>query len=148
MIVRFIEYMDVGTTNGWRLEDVVPAAEIQARIHAAFPLEPVEPNYTGEVARRWRYRDGKGEIGIIASVSQPFCGDCRRARLSPEGRLLTCLFAATGTDLRALLRSGAADAEIRAAIEGTWLRREDRYSEIRSEATRGWPRVEMSHIGG
>ena len=111
-ILRFIEYMDVGHSNGWRLDDVVPAAEIVAAIDAELPLEPVEPNYRGEVARRWRYRDGSGEIGVIASVTQPFCGDCTRARLSAEGRLYTCLFGVRGHDLRALVRGGASDEEL------------------------------------
>jgi cyclic pyranopterin phosphate synthase len=146
--LRFIEYMDVGTTNGWRLDDVVPAVEIVATLDAAFGLEPVEPAYRGEVARRWRYRDGAGEIGVIASVTQPFCGDCTRARLSAEGRLFTCLFATRGTDLRALLRSGADDEAIAAAIAGVWAARGDRYSELRSAATEALPKVEMSYIGG
>jgi cyclic pyranopterin phosphate synthase len=146
--LRFIEYMDVGTTNGWRLDDVVTAADIAAAVSAHLPLEPVEPAYRGEVARRWRYRDGGGELGIIASVSQPFCGDCTRARLSAEGRLYTCLFAARGHDLRAIVRSGASDDDLREAIESIWRRRADRYSEIRSRVTRELPRVEMSYIGG
>ena len=140
--------MDVGTTNGWRLDDVVPAAEIVERIDAVFPLEPVEAAYRGEVAQRWRYRDGSGEIGVIASVTQPFCGDCTRARISAEGKLYTCLFALRGTDLRALLRSGASDDELEAAIGGVWSRRADRYSEIRTERTSDLPRIEMSYIGG
>ncbi len=147
-VLRFIEYMDVGATNGWRLDDVVSAAEILAAVDAEFPLEPVEAAYRGEVARRYRYRDGAGEIGIIASVTQPFCGDCTRARISAEGRLYTCLFAARGHDLRALLRSGAGDDEIGEAISAIWTRRVDRYSEIRSERTTDLPRVEMSYIGG
>jgi cyclic pyranopterin phosphate synthase len=147
-VLRFIEYMDVGHTNGWRLDDVVPAAEIVRTIDTAFPLEPVEPAYRGEVARRWRYRDGGGEIGVIASVTQPFCGDCTRARLSAEGKLFTCLFAVRGHDLRALLRSGASDEELGEAIGRVWSRRADRYSEIRSERTVDLPRVEMSYIGG
>jgi cyclic pyranopterin phosphate synthase len=146
--LRFIEYMDVGTTNGWRLDDVVPAAEIVERIDAVFPLEPVGPAYRGEVAERYRYADGQGEIGVIASVSKPFCGDCTRARISAEGKLYTCLFAARGTDLRALLRSGATVDELTAAIEAVWARRADRYSEIRTERTAELPRVEMSYIGG
>ena len=146
--LRFIEYMDVGTTNGWRLDDVVPAAEIVERIHAAFPLEPVDPAYHGEVAARYRYVDGQGEIGVITSVTRPFCGTCTRARISAEGKLYTCLFAARGTDLRALLRSGASDEELTAAIEAVWARRADRYSEIRTEQTSQRPRVEMSYIGG
>jgi cyclic pyranopterin phosphate synthase len=147
-IVRFIEYMDVGATNGWRMDDVVPAAEIVAAIDAELPLEPVAPNYHGEVARRWRYRDGGGEIGIIASVTEPFCGDCTRARLSAEGKLFTCLFGVDGYDLRALLRGNASDAEIASTIGRVWGRRADRYSELRSEATADLPKVEMSYIGG
>ena len=146
--LRFIEYMDVGTTNGWRLDDVVPAAEIVERIGAVFPLEPVDAAYRGEVAQRWRYRDGAGEIGVITSVTQPFCGDCTRARISAEGKLYTCLFAVRGTDLRALLRSGASDEELEAAIAAVWTRRTDRYSEIRTERTSELPRIEMSYIGG
>jgi GTP 3',8-cyclase len=146
--LRFIEFMDVGTTNGWRLDDVVPAAEIIERIDAVFPLEPVEAAYRGEVAQRWRYRDGAGEVGVISSVTQPFCGDCTRSRISAEGKLYTCLFAARGTDLRALVRSGATDDELTDAIGGVWLRRADRYSEIRTERTRELPRIEMSYIGG
>jgi GTP 3',8-cyclase len=147
-VVRFIEYMDVGHTNGWRLDDVVPADEIVRTIDAAFPLEPLEPGYRGEVARRWRYRDGGGEIGVIASVTRPFCGDCTRARLSAEGKLFTCLFAVRGHDLRALLRSGATDEQLEGAIGRVWSRRSDRYSEIRSERTVELPKVEMSYIGG
>jgi cyclic pyranopterin phosphate synthase len=146
--LRFIEFMDVGATNGWRLDDVVPAAEIVERIDAAFPLEQVEPRYRGEVAKRWRYRDGAGELGVIASVTQPFCGDCTRARISAEGRLYTCLFAVRGHDLRALVRGGASDDEVRDAITAIWRVRTDRYSERRSEATVGLPKVEMSYIGG
>jgi cyclic pyranopterin phosphate synthase len=147
-VLRFIEYMDVGHTNGWRLDDVVPAAEIVNTIAAEFPLEPVEPAYRGEVARRWRYADGAGEIGVIASVTQPFCGDCTRARLSADGQLYTCLFAVRGQDLRALVRSDADDGELRAAIAAVWSRRTDRYSEIRSAKTADLPKVEMSYIGG
>lgn len=147
-ILRFIEYMDVGSTNGWRLDDVVPASEIIAKVNAEMPLEPIEPNYRGEVAKRWRYKDGSGEVGIIASVTQPFCGDCTRARLSAEGKLYTCLFANTGYDLRKLLRSGASNAEISRVIASIWGNRDDRYSEIRSSETVGLPRVEMSYIGG
>jgi cyclic pyranopterin phosphate synthase len=146
--LRFIEFMDVGTTNGWRLDDVVPAAEIVERIDAVFPLEPVEAAYRGEVAQRWRYRDGAGEVGVISSVTQPFCGDCTRSRISAEGKLYTCLFAARGTDLRALIRSGATDDELTEAIGAVWLRRADRYSEIRTDRTRELPRIEMSYIGG
>ncbi len=147
-IVRFIEFMDVGSTNGWRMDDVVTAREIVERIGAEFPLEPAEANYRGEVAQRWRYKDGGGEVGVIASISQPFCGDCTRARLSAEGELYTCLFAAKGHDFRALLRGGATDAELRDAVERVWRVRDDRYSEIRTEETAGLRKVEMSHIGG
>jgi cyclic pyranopterin phosphate synthase len=140
--------MDVGSTNGWRLDDVVPAGEIVAALDRAFGVEPVEPAYRGEVARRWRYRDGKGELGVIASVTQPFCGDCTRARLSAEGKLFTCLFALRGHDLRALLRSGASDEELLQEVAGVWQRRADRYSERRSERTVDLPKVEMSYIGG
>ena len=146
--LRFIEYMDVGATNGWRLDDVVPAAEIVERISAELPLEPAEANYRGEVARRWRYADGSGEIGVIASVTQPFCGDCTRARISAEGRLYTCLFGLRGHDLRALVRGGSADEELAGALAGIWATRTDRYSERRSEATVALPKVEMSYIGG
>jgi GTP 3',8-cyclase len=147
-ILRFIEYMDVGHSNGWRLDDVVPAAEIVAAVDAELPLEPAEPNYRGEVARRWRYRDGSGEIGVIASVTQPFCGDCTRARLSAEGRLYTCLFGVRGHDLRALVRGQAPDEKLAEEIGRIWSRRTDRYSEIRSENTANLPKVEMSYIGG
>jgi cyclic pyranopterin phosphate synthase len=147
-VLRFIEYMDVGHTNGWRLDEVVPAAEIVETIAAEFPLEPVEPAYRGEVARRWRYADGAGEFGVIASVTQPFCGDCTRARLSADGQLYTCLFAVRGHDLRALVRSDADDAELGAAIGTVWSRRTDRYSEIRSAKTADLPKVEMSYNGG
>jgi len=148
IILRFIEYMDVGTTNGWRMDDVVPGAEILRTISAVYPLEPVPPQQEGEVARRWRYRDGAGEIGIITSVTQPFCGTCTRARLTPEGELYTCLFASRGHDLRTLLRSGADDGEIRGRIARIWTGRSDRYSELRSEATAALPKVEMFRIGG
>jgi cyclic pyranopterin phosphate synthase len=147
-ILRFIEYMDVGHTNGWRLDDVVPAEEIVARIHDELPLEPLEPNYPGEVARRYRYVDGSAEIGVIASVTQPFCGACTRARLSAEGRLHTCLFAVQGHDLRALLRGGATNDELATAIADIWSARGDRYSELRSAQTADLPKVEMSYIGG
>ena len=146
--LRFIEYMDVGHTNGWRTEDVVPAKEIVAQLDAAFGVEPVGEDYRGEVARRFRYRDGKGEVGVIASVTQPFCGDCTRARLSAEGKLFTCLFAVRGHDVRALVRSGADDAGLAAAIREVWSGRADRYSELRSRATPGLEKVEMSYIGG
>jgi GTP 3',8-cyclase len=147
-ILRFIEYMDVGHTNGWRLDDVVSAAEIVEAIDRELPLEPAEANYRGEVARRWRYRDGSGEIGVIASVTQPFCGDCTRARISAEGRLYTCLFGVRGHDLRALVRDGASDEELDEAIGRIWRGRSDRYSEIRSGNTVELPKVEMSYIGG
>ena len=147
-VVRFIEYMDVGHTNGWRLDDVVPATEILARIDAELPLEPLPPRYPGEVAERYRYRDGRGEVGVIASVTRPFCGACTRARLSADGSLYTCLFATTGHDLRALVREGADDDEIAAAIGGIWRMRADRYSELRSNETHDLPKVEMSYIGG
>jgi len=147
-ILRFIEYMDVGHTNGWRMDDVVPSAEILAAIDAELPLEPVDPNYAGEVARRWRYRDGGGEIGLISSVTQPFCGGCTRARLSAEGRLFTCLFAVRGHDLRALVRGGVSDPELDEAIAAIWRGRSDRYSELRTAETAALPKVEMSYIGG
>jgi GTP 3',8-cyclase len=148
VVVRFIEYMDVGHTNGWRLDDVVAAAEVVAAIDAEYPLEPLEPGYRGEVASRWRYRDGGGEIGVISSVTQPFCSDCTRARLSADGKLYTCLFAVRGHDLRALLRGGASDEELTAALRGIWGARTDRYSELRSAETAGLAKVEMSYIGG
>ena len=147
-ILRFIEFMDVGNTNGWRMDDVVPAAEIVRIINAEWPVEPVAANYFGEVAERWRYTDGAGEIGIIASVTQPFCGTCTRARLSAEGQLYTCLFAGDGHDFRALLRGGASDTEISAFLASVWRARDDRYSEIRSSNTAPLKKVEMSHIGG
>jgi cyclic pyranopterin phosphate synthase len=147
-ILRFIEYMDVGTANNWRLDDVVPASDIIANIEAEMPLEPIEPTYRGEVAQRYRYKDGGGEIGIVASVSQAFCGDCSRMRLSASGLLYTCLFAINGFNLRELLRNGASDLEISKAITTTWTHRDDRYSEIRSSETVGLPKIEMSDIGG
>jgi cyclic pyranopterin phosphate synthase len=147
-ILRFIEYMDVGHTNGWRMDDVVSASEIINLINAEMPLEPLEPNYRGEVAERWRYRDGDGEIGVISSVTQAFCRDCNRARLSAEGKVYTCLFAVQGHDLRDLLRRGATDEEISEAIARIWGKRDDRYSELRSDNTTPLPKVEMSHIGG
>jgi cyclic pyranopterin phosphate synthase len=146
--LRFIEYMDVGNTNGWRLDDVVPAKEIVARLDDAFGVEPAEALYRGEVAQRWRYKDGKGEVGVIASVTQPFCGDCTRARLSAEGKLFTCLFAVRGHDLRALIRGGAPDEELETAVRTVWGGRADRYSDLRSAATAGLDKVEMSYIGG
>ena len=147
-IVRFIEYMDVGNTNGWRMDDVVSAGEIVDTIARVYPLNAVDPNYRGEVARRWRYADGAGEIGVIASVTKPFCGACSRARLSAEGKLYTCLFAAEGFDLRGLIRNGASDAALSAALGARWGRRDDRYSELRSSNTATPPRIEMSYIGG
>jgi cyclic pyranopterin phosphate synthase len=147
-IVRFIEYMDVGATNGWRLDDVVPAREILERIDARWPLEPVDADYRGEVAQRYRYRDGAGEVGVISSVSQPFCGDCTRARLSADGRIYTCLFASSGHDVRAVLRSGQTDADLMAFLADVWQGRSDRYSELRTLETAAQPKVEMSYIGG
>jgi cyclic pyranopterin phosphate synthase len=147
-VLRFIEYMDVGHTNGWRMDDVVTAREIVGMIGREMPLEPAEANYRGEVAERWRYRDGSGEIGVIASVTQAFCRDCTRMRLSTEGKLYTCLFATDGHDLRRLLRGGASDEEIRTTIRSVWSKRADRYSEIRSAATVPLPKIEMSYIGG
>jgi cyclic pyranopterin phosphate synthase len=147
-ILRFIEYMDVGSSNGWRLDDVVSAREIVATIDRELPLEPVEKNYPGEVAERWRYRDGSGEIGVIASVTQAFCVDCTRARLSADGSLYTCLFATQGHDLRGLVRSDATDAQIADSIAAIWTARDDRYSELRSEETAGLKKIEMSFIGG
>src|SRR5437868_14613310 len=147
-VLRFIEYMDVGPTNGWRLDEVVPAAEIISLIGGRWPLQPVAAGYPGEVASRYRYRDGGGEIGVIASVTQPFCRGCTRARLSADGQLYTCLFAAAGHDLRCPLRGGAGDEALRAQVASVWTRRADRYSELRSLATRPEQKVEMSHIGG
>jgi len=146
--VRFIEYMDVGHTNGWRLDDVVPAAEVLAAIDARWPLEPVDSAYRGEVAQRYRYRDGAGEIGVISSVTQPFCGDCTRARLSADGQLFTCLFATSGHDLREPIRSGATETELAEALRVIWTGRDDRYSELRTLDTIELPKVEMSFIGG
>jgi cyclic pyranopterin phosphate synthase len=149
VILRFIEYMDVGATNGWRLDDVVPSAEIVSAIDSRWGLEPVDPSYRGEVAARYRYRDGAGEIGLISSVTEPFCHDCTRARLSAEGKLYTCLFASRGHDLRALVRSELSDAELDEKLRGLWRMRDDRYSELRTQGTLvDLPRVEMSHIGG
>jgi len=147
-ILRFIEYMDVGHTNGWRMDDVVPSAEVLRTIGAELPLEPIDANYPGEVAERWRYVDGTGEIGVISSVTQAFCRDCTRARLSTEGKLYTCLFATQGFDFRALLRDGSGDERISDTIAAVWLQRGDRYSEIRSEHTTALPKIEMSYIGG
>ena len=147
-VVRFIEYMDVGATNGWRMDDVVPAAEIVRRVSSELPLAPAEPNYDGEVAQRWRYLDGSGEIGVIASVTQAFCQDCTRGRLSTEGKLYTCLFATHGHDLRDLLRGGFSDLQVGNAIAAVWGGRADRYSQLRTAATARVPKVEMSYIGG
>jgi cyclic pyranopterin phosphate synthase len=150
-IVRFIEFMDVGSTNDWRLDEVIPSSELVALIDAEFPLEPVDANYTGEVAQRYRYRDGAGEIGFISSVTQPFCGACSRARISAEGQLFTCLFATEGTDLRAALREGASDEDLTAMLRRVWGVRDDLYSALRSESTEDLPerpRIEMSYIGG
>ena len=152
-ILRFIEYMDVGATNGWCLDDVVPSGELVRAIDAEFPIRPAAPNYRGEVARRWKYVDGQGEVGFISSVTQPFCATCTRARISAEGMLYTCLFANRGTDLRTLLRGGAGEEEITRVVRQVWEVREDRYSEVRSQATVDLPRVdlpkvEMSYIGG
>lgn len=147
-IVRYIEYMDVGTTNQWCMDDVVPGKDIVAMISEAFPLEPVGPNYTGEVAARWQYADGTGEIGVITSVTQPFCATCTRARISAEGSLYTCLFASGGTDLRSMLRAGASDEELAETIRSVWTARDDRYSQLRSSRTAGLRKVEMSYIGG
>ena len=147
-ILRFIEYMDVGSTNGWRLDEVVPAAEILKIVDAELPLEPMEPNYRGEVAKRWRYKDGSGEIGVVASVTQPFCGDCARARLSADGILYTCLFASAGHNLRGLLRGGSSDEEMSLLLSTIWKARTDRYSEIRLSNTTDLPKIEMSYIGG
>jgi len=147
-VLRLIEYMDVGHSNGWRLDEVVTAAEILEAVAAEFPLEPMPPTHPGEVAERYRYTDGTGEIGVIASVSRPFCGDCSRARLSADGQLYTCLFATAGHDLRALLRGGATDPDLAAHLRGIWGARTDRYSEIRSAETTGLAKVEMSYIGG
>jgi cyclic pyranopterin phosphate synthase len=146
-ILRFIEYMDVGATNGWRMDDVVPAGEIITAIETHWPLEPVPPSYPGEVATRYRYRDGAGEIGVIASVTQPFCGACTRARLSADGKLYTCLFATAGHDLRTLVRDGGSDDALITRIRSIWARRADRYSEMRQAKTRR-PKIEMSYIGG
>ncbi len=147
-IVRFIEYMDVGSSNAWKLEDVVTADEILTTIAGEWPLDPVDSNYPGEVVNRWRYRDGQGEIGVIASVSKPFCGECTRLRLSADGSIFTCLFATRGTDLRDPLRSGSTDEELVDLIAEVWRARSDRYSEERTGVSLGLPKVEMSYIGG
>jgi cyclic pyranopterin phosphate synthase len=148
LIVRFIEFMDVGTTNGWRLDEVVASADVIARIDAAHPVQPLDPNYTGEVAERWRYVDGRGEIGVIASVTRPFCGDCTRARISAEGKLYTCLFSAVGHDLRDPVRAGGSDEALAALVAGIWAGRDDRYSERRAAATERLPKIEMFALGG
>jgi cyclic pyranopterin phosphate synthase len=146
--LRFIEYMDVGATNGWELGDVVAAQTLVETLNQAFPIEPIAPAYPGEVATRWRYRDGTGEIGVISSVTQPFCGNCTRARLSAVGALYTCLFAASGTDLRQLLRQSPDDEALEQTVSSVWTHRSDRYSETRTSRTTGVTKVEMSHIGG
>ncbi|MBL8309634.1 MAG: GTP 3',8-cyclase MoaA [Burkholderiales bacterium] len=148
VVVRFIEFMDVGATNGWRMDDVVPSRDVIAAIHAAHPLVAVDAQYAGEVAERWRYADGGGEIGVISSVTQAFCSSCTRARLSTDGKIYTCLFADDGVDFRALLRGDASDEDIAARLAGVWQARADRYSEIRSDATARSRKVEMSYIGG
>jgi cyclic pyranopterin phosphate synthase len=147
-VIRFIEFMDVGSSNGWRMDDVVPSAEVVRRISQRWPLEPIDASYPGEVAERWRYRDGAGEIGVISSVTQAFCSSCNRMRLSTEGSLYTCLFAQSGHDLKALVRGGASDDEIRNEIAAVWQARADRYSEIRTSETSSLKKVEMSYIGG
>jgi GTP 3',8-cyclase len=147
-ILRFIEYMDVGTTNGWRLDEVVPATEVIETIGREWPLDAEPPAYPGEVAERWRYRDGGGEIGVIASVTQPFCGSCTRARLSAEGKLYTCLFSAVGHDLRDPLRDGATDGDLARLVAGIWGARDDRYSDLRAAATDHLPKIEMFALGG
>lgn len=147
-IVRFIEYMDVGSSNGWEMNDVVSAEDILSIVDGVWPLDPIEPNYGGEVVDRWRYRDGAGEIGVIASVTRPFCGECTRLRLSADGSIFTCLFAQSGTDLRDALRSGATDHDLAGIVKTVWGERADRYSEERSGVPIGLPKVEMSYIGG
>jgi cyclic pyranopterin phosphate synthase len=151
-VLRFIEYMDVGATNGWRMDEVLPSADVIERISAVFPLEPLPASSAGETAQRWRYRDGMGEVGVISSVTQAFCGECNRARLSTEGKLFLCLFASQGHDLRALLRGGCSDEQIAGALGLIWADREDRYSQLRgalaAEPGSGERRVEMHYIGG
>jgi cyclic pyranopterin phosphate synthase len=147
-ILRFIEYMDVGATNGWKLDQVVPSRTVAARIAAELPIEPIDPEYPGEVAERWRYTDGGGEVGFISSVTQAFCSGCTRARLSAEGRLYTCLFATHGTDFRAPIRGDAADDDLVAMIRAVWGARDDRYSELRAGGSAGDGKIEMSYIGG
>ncbi len=154
IVLRFIEYMDVGASNGWRMDEVLPSAEVLALLQAEWPLLPLDPTVAGETAERWRYADGRGEIGLISSVTQAFCQDCNRARLSTEGKLFLCLFATRGHDLRSLLRSGASDADITSALAGVWAGRDDRYSELRAGLpaaagpASGERRVEMHYIGG
>lgn len=147
-IVRFIEFMDVGTTNGWKMDHVIPSADVVRAIDDVFPCEPAHANYFGEVAKRWRYKDGSGEFGVISSVTEAFCGSCTRARLSSDGTMYTCLFASQGRDLKSLLRGGASDKEVRDAVAAIWRYREDRYSEIRTSETAKARKVEMSFIGG
>lgn len=147
-IVRFIEYMDVGNSNGWKLDEVVPSAEVIDRLNAEFPIEPIEPNYSSETASRWRYADGDGEVGLISSVTQAFCRSCTRARISADGKLFTCLFASDGHDLKALLRSGCTDTELATVMAHLWRAREDRYSELRGQETTRRQKIEMSYIGG
>ncbi|EPR76680.1 Molybdenum cofactor biosynthesis protein MoaA [Leifsonia rubra CMS 76R] len=152
VILRFIEYMDVGTTNGWQVGEVVPSADVIARINAELPVEEIEPNYSGETSQRWRYRDRGGEIGVISSVTQSFCHSCSRARISVDGKLYTCLFASSGHDLRALMRDGCSDDKLSAVMAQIWRDRTDRYSELRSLNTKrptdGAQKIEMSYIGG
>jgi GTP 3',8-cyclase len=147
-VLRFIEYMDVGTSNGWLRDQVVPAAEIIEWVDAVYPLEPVAPSMRGEVARRWRYADGGGELGVISSVTEPFCTDCTRARVTATGEMFTCLFATSGRDLRGLLRSGASDADVYGFISNAWSGRSDRYSEVRSAETSELAKADMSYLGG
>ena len=147
-ILRFIEFMDVGNTNGWNLDQVISGHEIIKRVNKELPIEPVDPHYRGEVAKRWRYKDGSGELGVITSVTKAFCGDCNRIRLSAEGSIYTCLFASKGVDLRRLLREGASDEYIKEVIANTWRDRTDRYSELRGQGTSDIQKVEMSYIGG
>jgi GTP 3',8-cyclase len=148
VILRFIEYMDVGHSNGWRLDEVIPASELVETIRGRWAVEPADASYRGEVADRWRYADGVGEFGVISSVTTPFCGDCTRARLSADGQLYTCLFAVEGRDVRGVLRSGASDGEVTAFVAEVWSRRGDRYSELRSASTSSLPKVEMFAMGG
>jgi cyclic pyranopterin phosphate synthase len=148
VILRFIEFMDVGNTNDWQMDKVIPATEILDTIHREFPIYPVSPTYRGEVAKRWRYKDGKGEIGIISSVTEPFCGTCNRARLTAEGKIFTCLFATSGFDLRKPIREGADVEQLTTIIQNIWKSRTDRYSELRSQSTVALPKVEMSYVGG